>query len=298
MKILSWNVRGIGRPEKRRQIKKSLAERKVDIVLLQETKKAVVDSTLVRSMWPGEQFDFMAVDVIGQAGGLLCIWNPEVFFLKDCCSTQNFILLSGTLFSSFDCVIINVYGSNEVAKRKETWDVLVRLKSNFLGPCCMGGDFNEIKNISERIGCSRRDRGMRDFNNMIAQLELIDIPMLGKKFTWCNSQVREKWSRIDRFLLNYEWVQNFSFKLWGLPRFLSDHCPIILMEDDRDWGPKPFRFLNAWLLHPKFLSCVQQSWSESAVDGWAGFKCLMKFKALKQVLKQWNVAVLVRLNQN
>ncbi|XP_028080504.1 uncharacterized protein LOC114282068 [Camellia sinensis] len=267
MKILSWNVRGIGRPEKRRQIKKSLAERKVDIVLLQETKKAVVDSTLVRSMWPGKQFDFMTVDAIGQAGGLLCIWNPEVFFLKDCCSTQNFILLSGTLFSSFDCVIINVYGSNEVAKRKETWDVLARLKSNFLGPWCMGGDFNEIKNISERIGCSRRDRGMRDFNNMIAQLELIDIPMLGRKFTWCNSQVREKWSRIDRFLLNYEWVQNFSFKLWGLPRFLSDHCPIILMEDDRDWGPKPFRFLNAWLLHPKFLSCVQQSWSESAVDG-------------------------------
>ncbi|XP_028052004.1 uncharacterized protein LOC114256537 [Camellia sinensis] len=26
------------------------------------------------------------------------------------------------------------------------------------------------------------------------------------------------------------------------------------MEDDRDWGPKPFTFLNAWLLHPNFLS--------------------------------------------
>lgn len=62
--------------KKRRQIKKSLADRKVDIVLLQETKKATVDSTLVRSTWPGDHFEFMAVDAIGRVGGLLCIWNP------------------------------------------------------------------------------------------------------------------------------------------------------------------------------------------------------------------------------
>ncbi|XP_028102837.1 uncharacterized protein LOC114302072 [Camellia sinensis] len=132
---------------------------------------------------------------------------------------------------------------------------------------------------------------MRDFNNMIERLELIDMPMLGRKFTWCNSQARERWSRIDKFLLTYEWVQNFTFKLWGPPRMLSNHCPIILMEDSQDCGPKPFRFLNAWLLHPTFLAFVQQSWSKSVVDGWAGFKCLMNFKALKQDLKQWNGVV-------
>ncbi|GMP68894.1 hypothetical protein CsSME_00028347 [Camellia sinensis var. sinensis] len=64
-------VRGIGRPEKRRKIKKSIADRKVDIVLLQETKKAVVDSDLVRALLSGAHFDFMVVDVVGQARGLL-----------------------------------------------------------------------------------------------------------------------------------------------------------------------------------------------------------------------------------
>ncbi|GMP96923.1 hypothetical protein CsSME_00045353 [Camellia sinensis var. sinensis] len=132
------------------------------------------------------------------------------------------------------------------------------------------GDFNEIRNTDKRIGCSRRDRGMRAFNSMVEQLELIDLPMLGRKFTWCNSQTREKWSRIDRFLLNYEWLQNFNFKLWGLPRLVSNHCPIILMEDDRDWGPRPFRFLNAWSSHPNFVALVKQTWSESQVEGWAG----------------------------
>lgn len=75
-------------------------------------------------------------------------------------------MISGSVFYSFDCVIINVCGPNEVVKRKETWDSLVSLKSSFLGPWCMGGDFNEIKSILERIGCSRRDRGMKDLNNI------------------------------------------------------------------------------------------------------------------------------------
>lgn len=39
MKILSWNVRGIGRVEKRRRIKVILREKMVDKELLQETKK-------------------------------------------------------------------------------------------------------------------------------------------------------------------------------------------------------------------------------------------------------------------
>lgn len=281
MKIQSWNVRGLGRPAKRRKIRQSLAERKVSLVLIQETKSSSITSEVVSSIWYEDIFAYLAVDAEGRAGGLLCIWNPRVFQLEACCGHRNFILLAGTFFSSFNCVVVNVYGPLDVAKRQEVWDIFARLKTNFLGLWCMGGDFNEIRNISERIGCSRRDRGMRDFNSMIDQLELFDVPMLGRKFTWCNSQIREKWSRIDRFLLDPEWLENFNLKLWGLSRQLSDHCPILLMEDERDWGPRPFRFLNAWAAHPTFVSVVEKTWSEYQVEGWAGFRCLMKFKALK-----------------
>lgn len=39
MKVLSWNIRGLGRPQKSRKFKEVFKERKVDTVLLQETKK-------------------------------------------------------------------------------------------------------------------------------------------------------------------------------------------------------------------------------------------------------------------
>ncbi|KAL7175788.1 hypothetical protein ACSBR2_029390 [Camellia fascicularis] len=131
----------------------------------------------------------------------------------------------------------------------------------------MGGDFNEIRYISERKGCSRREKGMTNFNGLIDQLSLVDLPMLGRSFTWCNASNGERWSSIDRFLLNSRWLEEFSFKQWGLPRRISDHCPVLLKKDDTNWGSKPFRFINAWLLHPKFKVEVKQSWKEVVEPG-------------------------------
>ncbi|XP_028122001.1 uncharacterized protein LOC114319190 [Camellia sinensis] len=117
---------------------------------------------------------------------------------------------------------------------------------------------------------------------------LSDVSMIERKYTWCNSQVGERWSRLDRFLVSPEWLEWFRFKLWGLSRLLSDHCLLILMEDDRDWDPRPFRFLNAWVLHPTFINKVNSVWESTHVDGWAEFRLKIKLKSLKEALKVWN----------
>ena len=152
----------------------------------------------------------------------------------------------------------------------------------------MGGDFNELRNEVERIGCSRRDRGMKDFNEFIDRCEVTEIQMLGRKCTWCNAHEGIKWSKIDRFLLSPERIVRFKLKLWGLSRTISDHCPLVLMENVRDWGPKPFKFLNAWLSHPKFGSLMEKVCGESHIVGDASFPLQNKLQALKMALKQWN----------
>ncbi|XP_028067000.1 uncharacterized protein LOC114269849 [Camellia sinensis] len=60
------------------------------------------------------------------------------------------------------------------------------------------------------------------------------------------------------------------------------------MEDDRDWGPKPFRFLNAWILHPTFMKKIKFVWVSTQVEGWAGYRLKIKLKSLKKALKAWN----------
>lgn len=113
---------------------------------------------------------------------------------------------------------------------------------------------------------------MAEFNHFLDQLEIVDVPILGRRFTWCNSLDGERWSGLDRILLDTAWLEKFKFKMWGLPRLVSDHCPLLLMEDERNWGPRSFRFLNAWTLHPEFISIAQKTWTERQVQGWAGYR--------------------------
>ncbi|XP_028112692.1 uncharacterized protein LOC114310798 [Camellia sinensis] len=128
-------------------------------------------------------------------------------------------------------------------------------------------------------------------NELIDQLNLVDLPMKGRRFTWCNALDGERWSRIDRFLLEGRWLEQFSFKQWGLPGTISDHCPVMIKEDERNWGPKPFKFINAWLLHPNFISAVKSSWEVQVQQGWAGFRLLRKLASLKASLRRWNFEV-------
>lgn len=198
-----------------------LKEREVDIVFFQETKQKSVNRNFIGSIWWKEDFDYMEVDALDTAGGLLCIWNPSTFQLEMATGSRNMILLKGTI-GSFHCVLVNVYGPNSNSGRKLLWENLVRLWPAFQVPWCVCGDFNEVRKPEERNGCLRKDSGMTIFNKFIEDLELIDLPMLGRKFTWSNSQAVERMSRIDRVLVHHEWLEKFKLKLWGLPRTISD----------------------------------------------------------------------------
>lgn len=144
MKILSWNVKGLGRLEKRGKIKRQVRKRCVDVLFLQETKRSSMDVYFVKTIWPYEEIKFMLVDSEGSAGGLLCIWRPQVFELQDCYSRKNFIISSGISSNYFQCTLVNIYAPNEVLRRRQLWDSLVNIHPHFPNPWCVGGDINEI----------------------------------------------------------------------------------------------------------------------------------------------------------
>lgn len=54
MKIVSWNVKGLGNSRKNFSIKELLRKYKVDLILLQETKKHSTVKNCFRSLWRGK----------------------------------------------------------------------------------------------------------------------------------------------------------------------------------------------------------------------------------------------------
>ncbi|XP_058181333.1 uncharacterized protein LOC131299773 [Rhododendron vialii] len=132
------------------------------------------------------------------------------------------------------------------------------------------------------------ERGMRDFVAFCNSMELFDIPMIGRKYTWTNYQDHAILSRLDIFLLSQQWLDSFKVLQWGLHRPISDHCPILLIDDGRDWGPRPFKFMDIWLSNPRCIAIAKETWENTQVGGWAGHIILQKFRAIRNKLKVWN----------
>ncbi|XP_068497843.1 uncharacterized protein [Phaseolus vulgaris] len=130
------------------------------------------------------------------------------------------------------------------------------------------GSRNERKGIRDRVNHSGEING---FNNFIDANSLFDLPIVGKTFTWFKSNGSAR-SRLDRVLVSEEWMEKWPIcKQYVQLRKVSDHYAIVVNSVDKDWGPKPFRSIDAWLMEKGFREMVKE-----------------KLKCLKGDLKVWN----------
>ncbi|KAL9421630.1 hypothetical protein AB3S75_033997 [Citrus x aurantiifolia] len=76
MKIINWNVRGLGNPRMRQALEKILHLHKAQLLFLCETK---LTTGQVKNVCRRLMFDnYFAVDRIGKSGGLAIMWSSEI----------------------------------------------------------------------------------------------------------------------------------------------------------------------------------------------------------------------------
>ncbi|XP_016195622.1 uncharacterized protein LOC107636639 [Arachis ipaensis] len=146
------------------------------------------------------------------------------------------------------------------------------------------GDFNEIVHVDERQGTDYLPRSAEEFKSWIQNMDLVDLPLIDRKFTWFRGR---SCSRIDRALVSMEWLEEFpETRIRGGPRGLSDHCPVILEYMKQRGGPRPFRSLDSWFTNEGFLSLVKEEWR-----GLGEIQFTDKLKALTIPLGNWHKAI-------
>jgi len=102
---------------------------------------------------------------------------------------------------------------------------------------------------------------MKGFNDFIENLELFDVLLIGGKYTWYKPNGKAK-SRIDMILISLEWMEHGpKCKQYVKARQVFDHCALILKMTSIDWGPKPFRYHNAWNNVVRFKGMIKERWS-------------------------------------
>ncbi|GKV00720.1 hypothetical protein SLEP1_g13361 [Rubroshorea leprosula] len=218
-----------------------------------EIKLAGVDKKVCRAVWGSEDFEWVAKDACGMSGGMLCLRNPKVLTMSRRIEGENFIGIEGIWGREATPVsIINVYSPCQLLGKQTLWEELKKLVSGRGGNWCIAGDFNAIRKTEERKGSRGISSEMREFDSFIREANLIDIPQ------------------------------------WGLRRTVSDHCPILLKFQQVDWGPKPFRFFDAWLKMEGCRELIKEVWSKAEIEGWAGYRLKEKMKLTKKALRKWS----------
>jgi len=100
---------------------------------------------------------------------------------------------------------------------------------------------------------------IKNFNLFIENNLLLELPSVGRKYTWYRANGSAK-SILDRVLVSEEWLQEWPLsKQYTQPREISDHCAIVVKSVVKDWGHKPFRSIDAWLLDGDFKNLVKEN---------------------------------------
>nr|GEY93578.1 RNA-directed DNA polymerase, eukaryota [Tanacetum cinerariifolium] len=166
---------------------------------LQETKMESISHMDVKSVWGNSNYQFAASGLIGNLGGILCVWEETIFKKVDVSISDNFIALYGIwLHTNSKILIVN-------------------------GETIVLGDFNEVRSKDERFGSIFHQSYAREFNHFISSSGLLEVKMEGYSFTWSYSSA-SKMSKLDRFLVLEGIFLTFpTILVICLDRYLSDH---------------------------------------------------------------------------
>ena len=178
MKLVSRNVRGLNSPSKLRMIKNLIRMEKPQVFFLHETKCTVNTlGPILSKAWLS--FHSVAVDTSGASGGLAISWDPRSISISDAHAAHNLIQASfHILGTNLHGLLSNVYFPQDAARKIALLDTVEFLNSTRTHPLwIMGGDFNMITNLDEKIGGrAKLEADSTHFKGFIQWSWLIDLP--------------------------------------------------------------------------------------------------------------------------
>ena len=149
----------------------------------------------------------------------------------------------------FNWVLVVVYGAAEPELKPEFLADLVRICGFEQLPILVGGDFNIIRRREEKNNDNFDGRWSFMFNTIIESLDLREIELSGRQFTWANSLPNPTYEKLDRVLASIEWEQKFPLvTVQALSRGISDHTPLFMDsgEPNHVGNKNTFSFELAW----------------------------------------------------
>ncbi|XP_071694970.1 uncharacterized protein [Rutidosis leptorrhynchoides] len=291
MKIISINIRGFGKDDNSESkvgwFRRLRLSERPEVVLIQESKCNRVDDKWIEFIWGSSNVRYLQKEKVGQSGGMLLLWDPNIVDVIDAVEGQFFLAIRGKWQGKInDTIVVNVYGPHKDDENKKFWDSLQGLMSFDNDEWVIGGDFIEVRSQDERQNSIFIERRAKLFNNFIEQSHLIEVPLLGKKFTKISDDGK-KFSKLDRFLVSKAFINT-----WGdvstitLDQKSLDHYPLMLRDSNQNFGPKPFKIFNIRLEIKEVEQIIIEAWNLNVFGSRPDCIFRNKLKNVKEALRK------------
>jgi len=96
----------------------------------------------------------------------------------------------------------------------------------------MGGDFDILHHSDDKNKKFVNNRFLELFNRIINMYELRDLALQEGKCTWSNNRADPTLGKLGRVFISEK------CKIKKIPRYVSDHNPIVYSNDMKCWDPE------------------------------------------------------------
>jgi exonuclease III len=266
-----------------------VASTRPELVCLQETKKAAISHRMVMSMLGADFDEFIVLPADGARGGILLAWKGSV------CQHLNTRIDRFSISAQFaheggvPWWFMGVYGPQTDELKLQFLQELRHVRQDCIGPWVLGGDFNLIYQAEDKNNSNLNRAIMGRFHHFINEVELQEIPLLGRKFTWSNERESPTLVRLDRVFATNAWDHLFpDCILQSSASTILDHRPLLLGLHEFTHGKRRFHFESFWPRLDGFMEEVARYW-EKPVGAPCPLQALAdKLKRLSYHLQSWS----------
>lgn len=228
MIVSSWNCRGAGNRTFPNTLKHIVKQYHIDVMCLIETRiSGSRADQVIRKLGFS---NWIRLEAAGFTGGIWVLWNDNNTMIEYLSSSPQYIHCKMIDRNGGEEHLITfIYGETTYHKRRALWDALVLLAPNILTPWLVVGDFNAFLQETDKLGGSKPVvMSMLHFGECIRDAGLIDLPIVGERFTWEKQNVKE---RLDWAFSNIHWLMKYpQSKTFHNLRFKSDHRVIVITD--------------------------------------------------------------------
>ena len=205
MKGIFWNSRGLGDLAKHSFLSNTVKEQHIDFIAIMETGRSDFHASALRHLCGGLEYMWHIMSPRGRSGGMLVGVNTRIFDIGSIVEGDfytKFVLKNKE--DGFTWALLAVYGPAQEDLKSAFLSELAHICTAETYPILIGGDFNIMRKPEDKNNDNFDPRWPHLFNAVIDTVDLREIVMKGRRYTWANNLNPPTYEKLDRILMSTE----------------------------------------------------------------------------------------------